>query len=471
MIKNDLAILGRTTLAVIIGVNIVSLAGCKNNLTSASEDVKTVHDESELETGTEIETETGIEIESESEIKNMTEIESEAETLTDISIDAVVIDTPRLPETGSKLNDFIPEKWEIIDSVELDYNKDGIADYVGVLETESVDSKASPRILFAIASDKADSYHLDFQDNNLIRRRDEGGVFGDPYMPMTAEGTSFTTHAYGGSAWRWSEDFTYTFRDNDWWCKSSTDTYGYMDYTVSYYENDWEKGTGIRKKRSDDFEVMEQNHDSEEYDVVYEIPLDKPFTLEQSGMRWWLTKEHITDWEVKTISFGEGTGLSEDMVKLPGDSYIDYCDEDCALYTFLANEFYYIAMYRWKDKELSVLAKENAEISDLEFYKGKIYYTISANSIDNNSAAEITGQDIPGVRLNRIEPDGSGKETVFEYLYENAQTDDTKESIPYMVLSYEIGRDEIVVEVYLGGSRLFYRMNTDGSEVREIGQM
>lgn len=65
-----------------------------------------------------------------------------------------------------------------------------------------------PRILFAITSDETKRYHLNFQDINLIRTRDEGGVYGDPYLPLTADAVSFTTHMYGGSAWRWSEDFT-----------------------------------------------------------------------------------------------------------------------------------------------------------------------------------------------------------------------------------------------------------------------
>lgn len=136
---------------------------------------------------------------------------------------------PQLPETARELAGFVPEGWEIMDSVELDFNEDGVTDYVGVLEAVSTDEEdtwypGEPRILFAAASEGTKGYRLDFQDINLIRTRTEGGVFGDPYMPLTAEGTSFTTHAYGGSAWRWSEDYTYTCQKGVWLLTSSETT-------------------------------------------------------------------------------------------------------------------------------------------------------------------------------------------------------------------------------------------------------
>lgn len=38
---------------------------------------------------------------------------------------------------------------------------------------------------------------------------------------------------------------------------------------------------GIRQKRSSEFDDMEENWESEEYDVVYELSLDEPLTIEQ----------------------------------------------------------------------------------------------------------------------------------------------------------------------------------------------
>lgn len=84
-----------------------------------------------------------------------------------------------------------------MDSVELDYNGDGITDYVGVQEVPRDVEKGEVgydstdfRILFAIESEGPGQYRLDFQNENLIPTWDEGGPFGDPYEPLTAEGNS-----------------------------------------------------------------------------------------------------------------------------------------------------------------------------------------------------------------------------------------------------------------------------------------
>ena len=102
-----------------------------------------------------------------------------------------------------------------------------------MIDTERrLEYQGYPRILFAVAGDVTDGYCLDFQDINLILTENEGGVFGDPYCPLTAEGTSFTTHAYGGSAWRWSDEYTYTYREGVWWLSSSEETYGHYEYMI-----------------------------------------------------------------------------------------------------------------------------------------------------------------------------------------------------------------------------------------------
>lgn len=173
---------------------------------------------------------------------------------------------PRLPDTGRRLEDFVPDGWEILDKVELDFNQDGISDYIGVLDVDREEPEGDrilriyqdyPRILFAIASQETDGYCLDFQDINLIRTRNEGGVFGDPYLPLTAGGTWFTTHTYGGSGWKWSEDSTYTYRDGTWWLTLREATSGYGAFITSYTEDDWEKGVGIRKRRSEFSDLLE----------------------------------------------------------------------------------------------------------------------------------------------------------------------------------------------------------------------
>lgn len=364
---------------------------------------------------------------------------------------------PQLPDSGGQLADFVPDGWELLDSVELDFNEDGLLDYVGVLQhigtnTEEYSDYDCPRILFAIASETAEKYCLDFQNSNLIRTAYEGGNYGDPYQPLTAEKTAFTTSAYGGSAWRWSEIYTYTYREGVWRLTLSEEISGYYDYITDYSMDDWEKGVGIRKKRSDDSVADALN--STPYDVVYEVSLDEPMTLEQAGMRSGFMYHRVTDWEVKEIKIRveDGVAFSEDMIRLPpdrNDGYtIQYTDENCALYCSTAGaDFFYFAMYSWKDKVLTVFVQEETDIDYPCFYKGKIYYVAKMED---------------GLGLCRMEPDGTGKEIIFIYHCSR-----------YSWITYEISGDEIFAEVSPEDEEfnLIYRMNTDGSECREIGRI
>lgn len=410
-------------------------------------------------------------------------------------------ETPHLPAVGGEPADFVPDGWELWDSVELDFNEDGIPDYVGVLQAALTDEDGDqtfqleyPRILFAIASDGAAGYRLDFQDVNVIRTRDEGGVYGDPYLPLTAKGTSFTTHTYGGSAWRWSEDYTYTYREGVWWLASSESAYGFYDYITAYQRNDWESGVGIRKKRSSEFSDMDENIamtkngdlESIAYDLEYEVPLDEQMTLEQAGRRWWLAPGRVTDWEVKETVFAADVDITADKIKPPEEAFTDYCDENCLLYTFRVDSdteegACYLAMYGWQDKVLSVLAQGEPSIDDAKFYDGKIYYV---SEIAENVTYQMAGagkeriqekEETVGVRLNRMEPDGSGKEVIFEYRYLDSASEVMEDFIPYISMIYEISGGEIVVEVFLGAEppkpHPFYRMKADGSRQERIGQV
>ena len=437
-------------------------------------------------------TETGVDVTSSEGLQSGADEKSEQEETGTGGEEPAPREVPRLPETASELAGFVPEGWEILDSVELDFNEDGIPDYVGVLEAAMIDKggywtyQDDPRILFAAAGDGAGGYRLDFQDINLIRTRGEGGVFGDPYEPLTAEGTSFTTHAYGGSAWRWAEDYTYTYRGGTWYLTSSEIIYGYGSYVTSYSRNDWDSGTGIRKERSSEFSDMEKNWESEEdwnnakYDLEYELSLDEPMTLEQAGKRWWLAKDRVTDWEVASVTCAAGVELSEEKVKRPDEAYLEYCDEDCAIYSFSEEDsgLYYLAMYRWEDRVLSVLAQEKGAIDYPEIYKGKIYYTtdivenVKYKTWQDGKEQTTEEEDTVGVRFNRMSPDGTGKETVFEYRYPGEEQEIRENRIPYLSLICEIGGDEIIVEVYIGNEpHPFYRMKTDGSGAKKIGQV
>ncbi len=308
---------------------------------------------------------------------------------------------------------------------------------------------------------------------------------------MTAEGTSFTTHTYGGSAWRWWENYTYTYREGVWWLASSEEAYGYGDYVTDYKKNDWESGVGIRKKRSSDWGPMEENFEQIEngdwesvgYDLEYEVQLDGQMTLEQAGKRWWLAPDRVTDWEVKEKIIAADVTEPEDMTELPGEAYIQYTDENRVLYISHSGagtdrEFYYLVMYDLQDKVLSGLAQAESSIDYPRFYDGKIYYSteivesVTYREVEDGKEEITKEEDAVGVRLNRMELDGTGKEVIFEYRYLETVPEIMESMLPYISMNYEISGGEIVAEVYLGGEpHPFYRMKTDGSGQERIGKV
>lgn len=442
----------RQSLFITIGISILWLMGCERVFETDVSSIKMAKmDNAALKQS-----------QYESEEFELNECESQS-----TKEDAIYEELPQLPKTGSKLVDFVPEGWEISDSAVLDFNEDGIFDYIGLLETDS-SIYWDTRILFAIASDKTGGYYLDFQNENLILKEWESAFDIEPCAPLTAEGKSFTT-CYDNREKPWLEKNTYTYRDGVWWLMTSEST----DNLTIYCKNDWERGVGIRKKRSDAFWDMEEL--SEKYDIIYELSLDEPLTLEQFAMRRW---RYETDWGVASILIAEEMELLEKMVVLPEETYMDYYDENCALYKFWneENDFEYIAIYQWQNKELFVLAKEDAKIGDIRLYKDKIYYSVDIKDnvtyqyIKDNKQEQLGPfQETVGVRLNRMNLDGSEKETLFEYRYPKTQQEFMNDVVPRMMLTFEISKDEIVTEVYVQKEgNLFYRMNIDGSKQKEI---
>ena len=123
-----------------IGSSILLMTGCEGGAgagsTAETEIESTLPSESQSVTE---------EVASSDEIETASEAESQP-----------VPEVPQLPGAGEGLRDFVPDGWVLLDSVELDYNEDGVTDHVGVLET----GEGLPRILFAVASDGTDGYRL-----------------------------------------------------------------------------------------------------------------------------------------------------------------------------------------------------------------------------------------------------------------------------------------------------------------------
>jgi hypothetical protein len=162
---------------------------------------------------------------------------------------------PLIKNSAAILKDFIPAGWKLGDQAIGDLNNDGKADIAAiiegpdiVLENRACDEgrkKASglfpydpdrenpeqingailnpswPRILIILFANKTGGYQLALQDNNIIPRHNEGGMF-DPVGGLSAEDAlqirrnSLFLLVSGGTAWRWYISSQFRYEKRTW---------------------------------------------------------------------------------------------------------------------------------------------------------------------------------------------------------------------------------------------------------------
>lgn len=127
---------------------------------------------------------------------------------------------PKLPQKGNNIEAFIPQGWKIMDSVSGDFNNDRQIDVVVVLvsEMESTDDQASfecNRPLLILQKTPT-GFLMSSYAKEAVLCKGCGGVFGDPYDGISLKNNVLNISHYGGSAWRWSSNFTFRFQKNQW---------------------------------------------------------------------------------------------------------------------------------------------------------------------------------------------------------------------------------------------------------------
>jgi hypothetical protein len=125
---------------------------------------------------------------------------------------------PVIAKKGKTIRDFIPRGWDTLQTLTLDFNKDGKRDAVLALRSkaDTTYTEDIPRILVILAGDSS-GYKLSAQSATVLLCRNCGGVFGDPYDGISAEGNVITVSHYGGSSMRWFYRWKFRFQKNDWY--------------------------------------------------------------------------------------------------------------------------------------------------------------------------------------------------------------------------------------------------------------
>ena len=96
---------------------------------------------------------------------------------------------------------------QILDSINCDFNYDGINDIICITE----DSTDLSRTLFIFKGLDAKNFEVVERNDTLILKSYDGDIYGDPYSGMSYSKDGLIISFYGGSSWRWNDDYYYCY--------------------------------------------------------------------------------------------------------------------------------------------------------------------------------------------------------------------------------------------------------------------
>lgn len=118
----------------------------------------------------------------------------------------------------AELKPFVPSGYQALAYGKQDINADGLADYVLILKKQGEDTISvesddyeTPRPLFVITRKKDKTLQVAAYNYSVVMCRNCGGVFGDPYEGLIMVPGGFNLDFYGGSNWRWSEEYQFRY--------------------------------------------------------------------------------------------------------------------------------------------------------------------------------------------------------------------------------------------------------------------
>lgn len=129
---------------------------------------------------------------------------------------ACIAGTRDIPDNKipTEVKPFILKGMSAIELESADLNGDGRQDYILVLE----DTENDLRPLLILVRNKDNTLTQAKRNDKVVFGPDDGGIYGDPFQGINADSKSFSVSHYGGSAWRWSFDYTFKYSriDNTW---------------------------------------------------------------------------------------------------------------------------------------------------------------------------------------------------------------------------------------------------------------
>ena len=192
---------------------------------------------------------------------------------------------PELPEEALALLE-LEEGEFVMDRAVGDLNGDGVEDWAAVIEgppeegQKEEEFRAESRTLVILLGKEEGGFALGQSNDRMIRRSNEGGVYGDPYAGIVIEEGELCYSTYGGSSLRWSEGNVFHWVGDGLELKALYEVrfwvFGYLTNSVVY---DFTAGEYR--------EYMAESSEEGEGRLVWEqeLPVEPP-RLEEVGDPW-----------------------------------------------------------------------------------------------------------------------------------------------------------------------------------------
>jgi hypothetical protein len=155
-----------------------------------------------------------------------------------------------------ELQKFVLKGYEPLDYATGDLNNDKKQDAVLILKIKGEDTLQTEdyinpkRPMLLLIRQENNVLKLIARNDVVVKCRECGGIYGDPYVGISVDTGLFSISFYGGSAWRWS--YEYTFRYNS----IKKEWFIYKEAQTSYWNGEPYKSFSSATVKEDELTVV-----------------------------------------------------------------------------------------------------------------------------------------------------------------------------------------------------------------------
>ncbi len=144
--------------------------------------------------------------------------------------------------------DFVPKDYFLLDSAvgNIDENNtQHIALVCAPNSEKNIDTFIETNRIIILLQKKNNLLKIIASNDALVLCKSCGGIFGDPYNGVSLNNNILSVSNYGGSAWRWSQNYTFRFQQESWELIGAT-------YDAYYNAKECEDGAGNAGRQLED---------------------------------------------------------------------------------------------------------------------------------------------------------------------------------------------------------------------------